>query len=858
MDELDVVLDDNNAGTIRNVDIEKEMRTAYLDYAMSVIVRRALPDARDGLKPVHRRILYAMHDMGLRPNSSYRKSARIVGDVLGKYHPHSDSAVYDAMARMAQDFSLRYPLVDGQGNFGSIDGDNPAAMRYTEARMATITQEMLQDIEKDTVLWQENFDASLEEPTVLPSRLPNMLLNGSNGIAVGMATNIPPHNLTELCEAVIYLIDHWANIDDVSVKDLMQFVQGPDFPTGATIFGTDDLAQAYATGRGTVVMRGVGHVEEMDNGRHRIIITEIPYQVNKASLIIRMAELVRDGRLKDISDLRDESDRNGMSIVVELKRGAQPRRVLNQLYKYTALQSNFGMNMMAIHPTGPRLTPLKLALRVFIEHRQEVITKRTRYDLDKAEQRAHILEGLRIALEHIDRIIQTIRQSDSVDEARTQLMENFGLSEAQSQAILDMQLRRLAALERQKIEDEYAALMETIAYLRDLLANPHKILGIVRDETEEVKTTYGDERRTKIIYGRSTSFNEEDLIKEEEVLVSITRNGYIKRVPSKVYKAQGRGGRGIIGMTTREEDDVAFLFASSTHDTLLYFTDQGKVYSERTFRIPTAKRTDQGMLLTNLINIDPTEKVTAAVAVADFSEAKHLVMCTQQGRIKRCDLSDFESVRPSGLIAMRLDEGDHLGWAALTSGEDDILLVTYRGQAIRFAEDDVRVMGRQAAGVNAIRFIDEDFLSGMVVVEEEADLLIVTEKGLGKRTPFSEYSRQRRYGQGLRTLTRNFEFTGGIIDIHIVTGEEDISLISTDGKMIRTPTAQIPQMGRITQGARVMNLREGDTVASVAVVNGKDHAEDSPDDETKDEAANIPITEIETDIETETEAVNDE
>jgi len=803
------------------------MRSAYLDYAMSVIVSRALPDARDGLKPVHRRILYAMYDMGNRPGTPYRKSARIVGDVLGKYHPHGDSAVYDAMARMAQAFSMRYMLVDGQGNFGSIDGDSPAAMRYTEARMARLAGEMLVDIEKDTVDWQDNFDASLQEPTVLPTRIPNMLLNGSSGIAVGMATNIPPHNLSELCDAISYLVDRYDTIDDVTVEDLMQFVKGPDFPTGAQVLGRESLVRAYATGKGSITMRAVAEIQEMKNNRHRIIITEIPYQVNKANLIIRIAELVKGGRLKDISDLRDESDRDGMSIVVELKRGAQPKRVLNQLYKYTALQSNFGMNTLALLDGEPRLMPLKMALRVFIDHRQEVLTRRTRFELGKAKERAHILEGLRIALNHLDDVIQTIRQSESVDDARTELMARFGLSERQAQAILEMQLRRLAALERQKIEDEYQQVTKTIAHLEDLLAHPHKILALVKEDILEIKGKYGDERRTQIIVGEAGEFNEEDLIKEEEILVSITRQGYIKRVPSKTYRRQARGGKGVTGMTTRSEDDVVVLFAASTHDTILYFSDRGKVYSEKAWRIPDASRTAKGLSLVNLININPGEKITATIAVSSFDHAEHLIMVTHKAKIKRISLSAFASVRPSGLIALNLDEDDELGWVKLTSGHDDLILATRFGQAIRFAETDVRVMGRAAAGVNAMKLIKGDELAGVDVVKPDGQLLIVTANGLGKRTPLTRYNRQSRYGSGVRTLDRAFDITGPIIDMHVVMGNEDISLMSSDGKMIRTKINQIPVMGRTARGAIVMRLYEGDTVASVAILAGDSKSDEN-------------------------------
>ncbi|OQY43838.1 MAG: DNA gyrase subunit A [Anaerolineaceae bacterium 4572_78] len=817
----------NNIGRIRYVDIENEMRTAYLDYAMSVIVSRALPDVRDGLKPVHRRILYAMYDMGNKPGTPYRKSARIVGDVLGKYHPHSDAAVYDAMARMAQDFSMRYMLVDGQGNFGSVDGDNPAAMRYTEARMAHIAAEMVLDIEKDTVDWQDNFDASLQEPTVLTARIPNMLLNGSSGIAVGMATNIPPHNLTELCDASIYLIDNFDKIDEITVGDLMQFVKGPDFPTGGIALIGEGLIQAYATGKGVIAMRAVAEIEEMNNKRHRIVVTEIPYQLNKANLIVRIADLVKSGKLKDISGLRDESDRKGMAIIIELKRGAQPLSVLNQLYKYTPLQSNFNMNMLALLNGEPRKIPLRVALKTFIEHRQDVISRRSRFDLVKAKKRAHILEGLRLALSQTDVVIKTIRHSDSTSEARAALITDFDFSEEQANAILEMQLRRLAALERQKIDDEYQTITETIVYLEGLLVTPDKILALIRQDLQEIKEKYGDERRTQIEFDFTGEIKEKDLVKKEEILVSITRQGYIKRVPSQTYRQQGRGGKGVRGMTTRDEDDVVFLFSANTHDTILYFSDKGKVYSEMAWRIPDASRIAKGMALVNLIKIEPDEKITAVVAVSSFEHADYLTTVTHNGRIKRTNLKDFASVRSNGLIALSLGDDDKLGWVRLTTGYEDFILVTKLGQSIRFAETDVRVMGRQAAGVNAIKFIEGDSLAGVGVVKPEHDLLVVTERGLGKRTPLDQYTRQNRYGFGMRTLSKTYEKTGAIIDVHVVKGDEDISLMSSEGKLIRISVASVPQFGRSTRGARVMNLDEGDTVASVALLHGIETMEES-------------------------------
>ena len=825
-------------GTIRHVDIENEMKVAYLDYAMSVIVSRALPDARDGLKPVHRRILYAMHDMGMRHNTSYRKSARVVGDVLGKYHPHGDAAVYDAMVRMAQDFSMRYPLVDGQGNFGSVDGDSPAAMRYTEARLAKITQEILADIEKDTVNWADNFDGSLQEPEVLPALLPNLLLNGTSGIAVGMATNIPPHNLNEICEAIVYIIENFDNLADITVEDLMGFVKGPDFPTGAMIFGQEGLINAYATGKGRITMRAVAKIEEMKGNRHRIVITEIPYQVNKSSLLERIADLVRVGKLKDIADLRDESDRAGLSIVVELKRGAQPKKVLNQLYKFTVLQSTFGINMLALLDGEPRVLSLKRALTAYVEHRQEVITRRTEYELNKARARAHILEGLRIALANLDAIVKTIRQSSDVETARSQLIKDFNLTEVQAQAILDMQLRRLAALERQKIEDEYQEVMKNIAYLEDLLASPHKILNLIKDDLVEIKEEYGDERRTRILLDINEEFNEEDLVKDEVALISITRRGYIKRVPSQTYRSQGRGGRGVMGMTTRDEDVVEFLFAARTLDTILYFTDKGKVYSEKTWQIPDATRTAKGVSVLNLINILPNEKITAAVAVPNFDQAEFLIMLTRKGRIKRTSLSEFESVRPSGLIALNLDSDDELGWVKLTHGHNEVILASRNGQAIRFDENDVRSMGRAAAGVSAMRLKGNDEIRGMDIVDPQASLLIITEKGYAKRTRLAEYHLQRRNGGGVRTLAKTMQKTGDIIAARVVSNAGDITLISRDGIMLRTAIKTIPQQGRATSGVRVMSLKGNDVVASAAVLVPDAN---QPSSETEQPPANGPI-----------------
>lgn len=806
-------------GTVSAIDINQEMRSAYLDYAMSVIVARALPDARDGLKPVHRRILYAMHDMGIRPNSPHRKSARIVGEVLGKYHPHGDQAVYDAMVRMAQQFSLRYMLVDGQGNFGSIDGDGAAAMRYTEARLARIAMELLEDIDKDTIDFLDNFDSSLQEPTVLPARLPNLLINGGSGIAVGMATNIPPHNLSEICQAVTYLIEHQDDPDEVTLDDLMQFVKGPDFPTGGLILGTEGIRNAYATGRGRVVMRAVADIEEMPgrSGRHRINITEIPFQVNKASLIERIAELVNQGKITDISDVRDESDRHGISVIVELKRGTQPKKVLNQLFKHTQLQQTFGVQMLALVNREPRLLSLKRALQIYIDHRVEVITRRTQFELNKALHRQHILEGLLIALANLDEVIEVIRGSSDADAAREQLMSRFGLTEIQATAILDMQLRRLAALERQKLEEEYQEISEHVAYLRGLLMDNKKILGLIKEDIEELQERYGDERRTKIALGITADLNMEDLVKDEDVLISITRKGYVKRTPVAAYRIQGRGGRGLIGMSTRDEDELVHLFAAGTLNHILFFSDQGKVYSERAYEIPELDRTAKGASLMTILPLMPNEKITAALAVRDFEDAEFLTMITRKGRIKRVEVGAFKHVRASGLIAINLDEDDALGWVTLTTGDQDLIVVSEQGQAIRFSEDEVRAMGRTAAGVMAMRLEEGDILTGADVVAEDSDLLLITEKGYGKRTPLSAFRRQGRYGKGVRVMLLS-ELTGRIVSARVVDDDDEVTFISTSGIILRTTVDAISRQSRFSRGVSVMDMKDGDVIVSVAIV----------------------------------------
>lgn len=796
------------------------MRTAYLDYAMSVIVARALPDARDGLKPVQRRILYAMYDMGLRPNTAYKKSARVVGEVLGKYHPHGDVAVYEAMARLAQDFSMRYMLVDGQGNFGSIDGDAPAAMRYTEARLAPIAMEILNDIEKETVDWTDNFDGTLKEPTVLPAKLPNLLVNGSAGIAVGMATNIPPHNLGEVVDALVYLLDHWDEQDEITVEQLMKFIPGPDFPTGGLILGREAIVQAYATGRGQLTMRAIANIEEIKGSRYRIVITEIPYQLNKSSLLERIAELVRDGKLDEISDLRDESDKRGMSIIIELKRGAQPHKALNRLYKYTPLQSTFGMQLLALVQGEPRLLPLKRSLLIFLEHRLDVIARRARFDLEKARARAHILEGLLIALDHLNAIIKTIREAADVDTARKALMEKFKLTEIQAQAILDMQLRRLTALERQKLVDEYEALLKEINALEELLASPVRQRTLIREELKALKKTYADPRRTRIIAEAAGSFEEEDVVHEERVLIPITQKGYIKRVPADTYKAQGRGGRGVTGMTTRDEDAVLYFFSATTLETLLFFTDKGKVYQEKVFQIPAADRTAKGSLLAGIINLGNDERVTAVVSVREFDESHFLAMATRQGRIKRMALSEITATR-GGVLAIKLDNRDELGWVQVTTGNQELLLVTEQGQGIRFQEEDARPMGRAAAGVVAMELQAGDAVTSMVVVEPEGELFTVSALGYGRRIPVSEVSQQRRGGKGIRVFPIS-KRTGPVVAARMVQPKDELTIMSQNGIVLRTKVADIPQTKRTAQGSALMNLQAGDLVASVARLgNGK-------------------------------------
>ncbi|CAN5573890.1 DNA gyrase subunit A [soil metagenome] len=804
-------------GNIRQISIDTEMRRAYLDYAMSVIVQRALPDVRDGLKPVQRRILYAMHDMGFRPNGRYRKSAGIIGEVLKSYHPHSDTSVYDAQVRMVQPFSLRYPLIDGQGNFGSVDGDGAAAMRYTEAKLAPIAEELLADIDKNTVDFKSNYDETTREPVVLPGKLPNLLINGASGIAVGMATNIPPHNLTEICNGVNYLIDN----PEATAEDLMQIVTGPDFPTGGTILGREGIAAAYATGRGRVVMRAKAYIEEAERaGYYAIIVTELPYQVNKSTLLEKIADHVRAGRLLGIHDLRDESDRSGMRIVIELKRDAQPRKVLNNLFKHTALQQTFGVNMVAlVDGEQPRVLPLKRSMQLYVEHRQEILTRRTAFELQRTQRRAHILEGLKIALDNLDAIIQTIRQSRTAESARTNLMKGFSLSEVQANAILDMQLRRLAALERRKVEEEYAEILKEIARLEDLLANPQKILGMIKDDLTELRDKYGDERRTRIV-DATGDLSDEDLIPEVDVIVTLTQRGYIKRLPDGTYRTQHRGGRGVTGVRMTEKDGVQHLISTNTHDSLLFFTDRGRVFQMKAHEIPDASRTAKGLPIVNLIDVNPNESITTVLPIREFDSSKFLFMCTRKGRVKRTDLSAFATVRKNGLIAVSLDEDDELAWVRVTSGEDEIILVTEQAKSIRFLEPDVRPMGRPAAGVIGIRMADDDrIVAADVISEENKDhqLMVISDNGFGKRTNLGEFRIQGRGGQGITAMKLTGR-NGRVAGAYIVNDNQEVIMISSAGVIIRISTGQISRYGRSTQGVSVMRLPADARVVSIAVV----------------------------------------
>ncbi len=802
-----------NHGRIMPVDIEDEMKKSYITYAMTVIVGRALPDVRDGLKPVHRRILYAMGDLGFTHDKPYRKSARIVGDVLGKFHPHGDVAVYDTMVRMAQDFASRYPLIDGHGNFGSVDGDSPAAMRYTEARLAPLAMEMLADIDKKTVDFGPNFDETLEEPLVLPSRFPNLLVNGSSGIAVGMATNIPPHNLGEVIDGVTMLIDN----PDVNIDQLMQKIKGPDFPTAAFIMGREGIKSAYHSGRGSVKIRARARIEKMNSGRHRIVVSELPYQVNKAKLIEKIAELaVKDKKIEGISDLRDESDRDeAVRIVIELKRDANPNVVLNQLYKHSQMELTFGVIMLALVNGEPKVLNLKQVLHYYLEHQKDVVTRRTQFELDKAQARAHILEGLRIALDHIDAVIALIRSSRTTEIAKQGLMENFGLSDKQAQAILDMRLQRLTGLEREKIEEEYNELLALIAHLLEILGDQHLLLEIIKDELRVIREKYADPRRTEIMAAVG-ALEDEDLIAEEDVVITLTHQGYIKRLPVDTYRSQRRGGRGITAMGTKEEDFVEQLFITTTHHHILFLTNMGLVYRIKVHEIPEASRQSRGTPVVNLVPLQPHERISAVIPVREFDEERCLLLATQAGIVKKTTLSEYHSVKSNGLIAISLQEDDQLIGAKLVGPEDEVILSTQNGMAIRFATTDVRAMGRTAQGVKGIA-LGQDQVIDMDVIQENAELLIVTERGFGKRTPINEYRAQHRGGKGIQSI-RSIKRNGKVVGIKMVHSEDDVMIITAEGIIIRMEVKDISSMGRSTQGVTLIRLEEKDSVVAIARV----------------------------------------
>jgi DNA gyrase subunit A len=800
------------ADRIVPVRIEEEMKHSYLDYAMSVIIGRALPDVRDGLKPVQRRILYAMNEVGMGPDKPYKKSARLVGEVLGKYHPHGDVAIYDAMVRLAQDFVCRYPLVDGHGNFGSVDGDAPAAMRYTEVRLAPLAVEMLRDIDKETVDFIPNFDEHFKEPVVLPARVPNLLINGSSGIAVGMATNIPPHNLGEVVDALVMLIDNPA----ASVADLMLAIKGPDFPTGGLILGREGIRAAYSTGRGTIKVRAAARIETVKGGKQQIVVTQLPYMVNKARLVETIADLVREKHIEGITDLRDESGREGIRVVIELRRDVNADVLLNQLYHHTQLQVSFGVIMLALVKGEPRILSLKEMLTEYLDHQKEVVVRRTRFDLARAEERAHVLEGLRIALDHIDAIIALIRASRTVAEARSGLMEKFGLSEKQAQAILDMRLQRLTGLEREKIEEEYRELLTAIERLRAILGSEAMVYQIIRSELLEIKNTYGDERRTRITSDVGT-LAPEDLIPEERVVVTLTAEGYVKRQPLAAYRSQRRGGRGILGTGTKEEDVVEHLITLSTHDYVLFFTNSGRAYRVKGHEIPEASRQAKGTPLVNLISLGAGEKVTAVLSVREFSDGQYLVMATRRGYVKKTPLAEFDSVRRAGLVTITLEEGDELIYVRRTDGERELLLGTRGGKAIRFAEAEIRSMGRAARGVRGINLAPDDAVVSLDVVQKSADLLVVTAKGFGKRTPLGQFTRHSRGGKGMKAI-RISERNGPVVDMKVVRPSDDLMLITAAGVLIRLEVDGIPEKGRDTQGVTLMRLEEGDSVMALARV----------------------------------------
>ncbi|RCX22387.1 DNA gyrase subunit A [Bacillus sp. AG236] len=834
-------MSDKPNSQIREVNISQEMRASFLDYAMSVIVSRALPDVRDGLKPVHRRILYAMNDLGMGSDKPYKKSARIVGEVIGKYHPHGDSAVYETMVRMAQDFSYRYMLIDGHGNFGSVDGDAAAAMRYTEARMSKVSMELLRDINKDTIDYQDNYDGSEREPIVLPARFPNLLVNGSAGIAVGMATNIPPHQLGEVIDGVLAV----SQDPDITIAELMEIIPGPDFPTAGQILGRSGIRKAYETGKGSIIVRAKVEIEEQSNGKQTIIVHELPYQVNKAKLIEKIAELARDKKIDGITDLRDESDRSGMRIVIEVRRDANANVLLNNLYKQTSLQTSFGINTLALVDGQPKVLNLKQCLQYYLDHQVVVIRRRTEFELRKAEARAHILEGLKIALDNLDAVIALIRGSQTTDIAREGLMTQFSLSEKQAQAILDMRLQRLTGLEREKIEAEYQSLLALIAELKAILADEEKVLEIIREELIEVKERFNDGRRTEIVSGGAEIIEDEDLIPRQDIVISLTHNGYIKRLPVSTYKSQRRGGRGIQGMNTNEDDFVEHLLTTSTHDTILFFTNKGKVYRTKGYEIPEYGRTAKGIPIINLLEVDKGEWVNAIIRVDEFVDDWYLFFTTKQGISKRTPLSSFENIRNSGLIALNLREEDELISVKLTDGKRDMVIGTKKGMLIRFNENDVRSMGRTATGVKGITLDSEDEVIGMEILEEQSDVLIITKNGYGKRTPIEEYRVQTRGGKGLRTCNIT-DKNGDVVALKCVSQEEDIMLITVSGVLIRVSVSDISQMGRNTQGVKVIRLGDEEFVSTVAKVQTSEDEDEVLDELDEHEETDIIIEAEET------------
>lgn len=840
---------DQERPPVQEINLSKEMRTSFLDYAMSVIVSRALPDVRDGMKPVHRRILYAMNDLGMHADKAYKKSARIVGDVIGKYHPHGDSAVYETMVRMAQDFSYRNMLVDGHGNFGSVDGDSAAAMRYTEARMSKISMELMRDINKDTIDYQDNYDGAEREPVVLPARFPNLLVNGGSGIAVGMATNIPPHNLAETINAVLAVSEN----PDITIDELMEdYIPGPDFPTAGQILGRSGIRKAYETGKGSLTLRAKVNIEEDAKGKETILVTELPYQVNKARLVEKIAEHVREKRIEGISDLRDESDRNGMRVVIELRRDANANIVLNNLYKHTALQTTFGVNMLALVDGQPHVLTIKQCLEHYLEHQKVIIKRRTAFELRKAEARAHILEGLRVALDHLDEVISLIRNSNTADIARDGLMENFDLSEKQAQAILDMRLQRLTGLEREKIEEEYKELQQKIEELKAILADEEKVLEIIREELTEIRDKYQDKRRTEIVAGGADFFEDEDLIPEENIVITLTHQGYIKRLPASTYRTQKRGGRGIQGMGTNEDDFVEHLVSTSTHDTILYFTNKGKVYKTKGYEVPEFNRTAKGIPIINLLQVEKGEWVNAVISVNEFSEDYFFFFTTKYGISKRTSLSQFRNIRKGGLIAVGLREEDELISVRLTDGTKDMMIATKNGYLIRFEESQMRTMGRTAAGVKGISLRGDDEVVSMEILEEGSNVLHVTNKGFGKQTPEAEYRRTNRGGKGIFTC-KLAEKTGNVAAVKAVTGEEDLMLITVAGVLIRIPVQDISETGRNTMGVRLIRLQEEEEVATVTKIEQEEEMEetsagetsgtDRNEEETADEASNTETNE---------------